>query len=729
MGMAQVDDIEANAPESATPETQPIIVGSRADETRTVEVILSSTEPATMRGHQCVGMVEQILSHEDGAITFRAQNNGPNSQEIPLQDDHFGKRIGTVGDLRLEGDFLIGTARLSDEGRSGEIVDMLEKGIGNGFSIGYNVLATEYDRESNTELVTNWQLNELSVVSIPADQNAYARSQNGGDDKMQYRNFNLKETIMSDKIKTKATDTSATQETKSVNAAEATPETPTIETKAIKETPMSETETRANDILRADAVNKEIALRRANFDKVKEIIQARSQAFKNIEGIDTFTKKLMQEAETRAMKGDNYDSTEFDTRILEFLARDSASGITMHDTKDEIRSQVAGMQDLRAFEKDTDRMRSYRTTGADGDFRVSIESALGALNGNDFCKSVHTDIKNEFVVKSGFTDGINAPGIHIPNEVFARHRAHQRAQTQGTASGGGSVVTNEIAYGEYVEQLFATVPFAQMGARFRGGLTSEYTIPRVLGKRTVTFIGETEKIVSSDVTFDAIKLTPHRVGAEAQLSWQISMMGGANFDSVNMDNLVGSFDEKMDEVLLLGNPAVDSDQPTGLLTANARAAFNVAEAEGNQITRSKLTEMRRKILEANIPVGNLSILMTPGIEDNLRSTPITTGDSRAIIEDLGLAGLPPGATSSVLGRPVYTSNLLPTDGGSANDEHTMIVGALNNFYIAEFGPSRILTTDNLTMADQATDRYILQSFIDCALVRANAVSVLRNAKV
>lgn len=138
-------------------------IEGRADEkTRTVDAVLSSTEPVG----RAWGL--EILSHAHDAIDLSRA-----TPSLPLLVNHNPDQIiGSAENVRLDGDKLRARLRFAKTPKAEEIFSLVRDGHLSGVSIGYMVDASERTGERGGEAIftaTRWRLLEATITPIPAD--------------------------------------------------------------------------------------------------------------------------------------------------------------------------------------------------------------------------------------------------------------------------------------------------------------------------------------------------------------------------------------------------------------------------------------------------------------------------------------------------------------------------------------------------------------------------------
>ena len=133
------------------------------NEKRTVEISFSSEEPVMRWGES------EILDHSPESVRLeRARTNGP-----LLVDHDWSDHIGTIDDIRIDAD-RVGRAvvRFGNSARASEIFDDVVANIRKSISVGYRIYEVIKEEDENGNItcrVTDWEVLEVSFVSVPAD--------------------------------------------------------------------------------------------------------------------------------------------------------------------------------------------------------------------------------------------------------------------------------------------------------------------------------------------------------------------------------------------------------------------------------------------------------------------------------------------------------------------------------------------------------------------------------
>ena len=125
--------------------------------------------PATISSDVPVdrGGYTEVLSHARGAINL---SRAP----LPLIESHDASKlnVGHVEDLRVEGGKLRGRVKFGSSARAKEIAADVRGRIVRSLSVGYTIDDQDFDRHTGTITAKRWTPHEVSMVAVPADQNA-----------------------------------------------------------------------------------------------------------------------------------------------------------------------------------------------------------------------------------------------------------------------------------------------------------------------------------------------------------------------------------------------------------------------------------------------------------------------------------------------------------------------------------------------------------------------------
>ena len=141
------------------------------EDERTVDVIFSTETDEVERSWGV-----EILDHGAKSVRLKRLNNS-----APLLLDHDPReQVGVIESARINGKTGAATVRFSRSAKGEEIFQDVKDGIRSKISVGYRVHALVMEKRDKmtgkeTYRVMDWEPFEVSLVSIPADDNAGVR--------------------------------------------------------------------------------------------------------------------------------------------------------------------------------------------------------------------------------------------------------------------------------------------------------------------------------------------------------------------------------------------------------------------------------------------------------------------------------------------------------------------------------------------------------------------------
>lgn len=137
--------------------------GDAVDQKKRTAVISFSSEAEVERWFGI-----EVLSHDPGHVRMDRLNNG-----APLLHGHNrNDQVGVVDSARIAGGVGVAVIRLSRSARGEEFLQDLADGIRRKVSVGYRIHKVEVEKVSSDiekVRVIDWEPQEVSIVSIPAD--------------------------------------------------------------------------------------------------------------------------------------------------------------------------------------------------------------------------------------------------------------------------------------------------------------------------------------------------------------------------------------------------------------------------------------------------------------------------------------------------------------------------------------------------------------------------------
>ena len=190
METSSYDEEERFSPTEIQHRASDMKAGAIDEETRRVKIAVSSETPVER------SFGKEILDHTESSVDLSFAKSG----RMPLLLDHDPKQtIGVVEDVTLDSSsrVLRATVRFGKNGMAKEMFDDVTDGIRSNISVGYQVNKMQKE-DADSYRVNSWRVMEVSLVSIPADENVgIGRSKDISPEPVT-ETIETKETIMSE---------------------------------------------------------------------------------------------------------------------------------------------------------------------------------------------------------------------------------------------------------------------------------------------------------------------------------------------------------------------------------------------------------------------------------------------------------------------------------------------------------------------------------------------------
>jgi HK97 family phage major capsid protein len=324
------------------------------------------------------------------------------------------------------------------------------------------------------------------------------------------------------------------------------------------------------------------------------------------------------------------------------------------------------------------------------------------------------------------TLGRDTPGLWVPTDqpVFklSRKEREQRALYTGSAGAGGNLVATELI--SFLDVLRPQLNLTRMGANFMGGMTSNFSIPKMLSDTTFNWTADNPGVNNTDVdaTFGQVQFTPNQAIASTSISRQLIQQSSIDVEPAIRNGIIERAAIGIETAALQGTGGT---QPLGLLSTTG-VNLEAIGTNGGVVAYTNLVDMSTKIDVANAAISTESYLLTPEIAGYLATQPELANTIALPIFKYGADG-----TGKIFGHDAYRSNLLPKNlvkGTSGAVCHALIYGVWSALTVAEFGAMEILV-DPYTLARQALVSITANFLVDSNLTYPQAFTACIDAIV
>lgn len=329
-----------------------------------------------------------------------------------------------------------------------------------------------------------------------------------------------------------------------------------------------------------------------------------------------------------------------------------------------------------------------------------MRAVTAAVNGNWEQAGFEREVSNELAKRNGReatgtrfffpSDLPFAPSEEHRRAYYAMQRsmaaAQQRAIYQaGTAGQGGNLVATNLLADSFIEVLRNQTVTSKLGATYLPGLVGKVAIPRQISQTGTYWVGESGALTESEATFDQVTLQPRTVGALSKISRLMLLQSTPAIEMLARRDLMAVGALAIDLAALSGTGT--GNQPTGIIN-QAGVASVVGGADGAELSFDHIIQLQYATKSANAPQSSTGYALNSKSIGYLSTLKATTG--QYLWDPQG--GLTNDSPDRLKGRAYAESQQLRsnlTKGASAGKCSEIIYGAWQELLIGEWGVTEI----------------------------------------
>lgn len=448
---------------------------------RTVELSFSSDAAIDM------WFGKESLSHAPGAmrVTDRTGN-------LPLLFNHcMDDLLGVVESVRVDVAAGKGYAvvRFGKDDRGEWAMQQALDGILTNVSFMYRVYKYMEDTETETYTALDWEVLEISLVTVPADASVGVGRAAGENE------------VAVEVITRQLTPAAAETTKESIMTAEI--QTPAPQQPVQTNQPSAE-ELRAIQSQGADVERKRIA------------------------EIDAMCRSHKLPDELRV------------SMIQKGTSIEEARGLALdHKLANAGDQRAASMGNGFAPDMSDSEKSKYSLTRA-------INAAIsGDWKGAGFEAEVSNDIAKRM--------GKSTQGFFMPTNIPFAQRSGYAVGTAGAGTTGGTLVATNLLAGSFIEVLRNKAKVLQLGATVLSGLVGNVDIPRQTGASNTFWVGENGTLTESEGTFDKVSLALKSIGTYSMISRNMLLQSTPDIEMLVRADLIAQLALGIDKAALSGS--------------------------------------------------------------------------------------------------------------------------------------------------------------------------------
>jgi HK97 family phage major capsid protein/HK97 family phage prohead protease len=541
-------------------ETLEVSVGVVDLEARTVTFSFSSETPCPM------WYGDEILSHAPGCARMQRINSGG-----PLLFNHdMDDLLGVVERAWIGADKRgYCTVRFGNDERGTWAMNQVNDRVLQNVSFMYRVYTYEYDVDGDIYTATDWEVYEISLVTVPADasvgvgrsaaseeldvvvkrpQSNPAPADNEEGNEMRFK-------------KKQVLRNAAGEGAAGGGAAVVTPPAPAVDPAVAEQARRTEIEAMCRQHQVPDAVRDALINTNAPLEQARGLV------------------------------------------LNQVLARNGGvASLGGNPNPDLTEKEKAKYSMLRAL-------------------RAAIAEREGGANPwkeAGFEREVSNDIRKR--------SGRDSAGLFIPTNLQFAMRAADYSFGTGAGlsgtSGGSNLVATNLLSGSFIELLRNKARVFGLGAQLLSGLIGNVDIPRQKAAGSVYWIGEGQTLTQTGAQFDKMSLTPKHIGALSVITRNMLQQSSPDVEMMARADLLATVALGIDLASLSGSGT--SNVPLGI-SNQAGIGSVIGGVNGAALTLDHLIDLETFVASNNADEGAMAYLTNAKAVGTLKKLKSTTG--------------------------------------------------------------------------------------------------------
>jgi HK97 family phage major capsid protein len=158
----------------------------------------------------------------------------------------------------------------------------------------------------------------------------------------------------------------------------------------------------------------------------------------------------------------------------------------------------------------------------------------------------------------------SANGVLIPWEVLGSNRAAQTpGQVVGTFGDGGALVGTDRLDAQFIDLIRNRSAFLNSGLTMLSGLEGNVEIPKKLSSSQYYFVGENADVTNSKLTFGLVNMIPRTIGVRVPISRRMMIQSSPDVENLVRIDMAESVALGMDYTIGYGTGS--NGQPRGII--------------------------------------------------------------------------------------------------------------------------------------------------------------------
>jgi len=255
----------------------------------------------------------------------------------------------------------------------------------------------------------------------------------------------------------------------------------------------------------------------------------------------------------------------------------------------------------------------------------------------------------------------SANGVLIPWEVLGSNRAAETpGQVVGTFGDGGALVGTDRLDAQFIDLIRNRSAFLNSGLTMLSGLEGNVEIPKKLSSSQYYFVGENADVTNSKLTFGLVNMIPRTIGVRVPISRRMMIQSSPDVENLVRIDMAESVALGMDHTIGYGTGS--NGQPLGIVNTTgigsvtlgggtAKAFPTTLGGDGSTTHNcgdwADYVDLETELAIDNLDAGSMSYVMNSVVRGALKQTlRASSAGSDYIMTDAG----------TVNGYPTVISN-------------------------------------------------------------------------
>ncbi len=341
--------------------------------------------------------------------------------------------------------------------------------------------------------------------------------------------------------------------------------------------------------------------------------------------------------------------------------------------------------------------------------RFSFSRAIKSIILNGKVEGYEKEISDGWARKTGQ----QAEGFWVPPSVIVGNgyrSAGQRDTNVTNPSQGGDFVQTTVVT-PIIEILRNRMITTKLGVQTMAGLQGNVAIPRQTGAATAYSVAEQVAITKSTQAINQVTMVPKRQGAWNNFTKQTLLQSSVDVENFIRNDLMQVLAIKIDKLILEGSGA--GDEPTGIASTPGIGTITF----GGAATWAKVLSMETAVAAGNADIGNLAYATTPATRGKWKAiVKVSTTNTAGFLWEIGVP-IANGGPAPDYGVGTMNFGVVNGYAAAATNQITgdlVYYGNWNDVILGMWGGMDV-TVDPYSVAEQATTRIIVNTFIDVAV--------------